>query len=158
MYLLLKVVHILSVMLFLGNIITGLFWKAHADRTGDPKLVAHALAGIIRSDAWFTIPAVIVIIVSGVALAMMAGLPILGTDWILVSLVAFGLSGLLFGVSLAPAQKRLLAMAREVEAGGAWPSPAYRRLSLRWELIGIAAILLPLAALALMVFKPASMF
>ena len=79
------------------------------------------------------------------------------SDWILVSLVAFGLSGLLFGVSLAPAQKRLLAMAREAEAGGEWPSPAYRRLSVRWEIIGIAAILLPLAALALMVFKPASL-
>jgi uncharacterized membrane protein len=157
MYLLLKVVHILSVVLFLGNIVTGLFWKAHADATRDPKLQAHALAGIIRSDAWFTLPSVVAIIATGVGLAMMAGLPLLGTDWILVSLVAFGLSGLLFGISLAPAQKRLLAMAREAEAGGEWPSSAYRRLSLRWEIVGIAAILLPLAALALMVFKPASL-
>ena len=157
MYLLLKVAHILSVVLFLGNIITGLFWKAHADASGDPRLQAHALAGIIRSDAWFTLPSVVAIIATGVALAMMAGLPIVGTEWILVSLVAFGLSGLLFGVSLAPAQERLLAMAREAEAGGEWPSPAYRRLSMRRKVIGIAAILLPLAALALMVFKPASL-
>lgn len=157
MYLLLKAVHILSVVMFLGNIITGLFWKAHADRSGDPKLQAHALAGIIRSDAWFTLPSVVAIIATGVGLAMMTGLSLLGTDWILASLVAFGLSGLLFGIWLAPAQKSLLAMARDAEAGGEWPSPAYRRLSVRWEIIGIAAILLPLAALALMVFKPVSL-
>ena len=160
MYLLLKTVHILSVILFLGNIVTGIFWKAHADATRDPHLQAHALAGIIRSDAWFTIPSVLLIIVTGVALAYMAVLPILGTDWILASLLAFGVSGILFGVWLAPAQRRLLAMAREAESGGVpeWPSAAYRRLSTRWEVIGLVAIALPLAALALMVFKPASLF
>ena len=56
MYLLLKTIHILSVVMFLGNIITGLFWKAQADATRDPKLQAHALRGVIRSDAFFTIP------------------------------------------------------------------------------------------------------
>ena len=34
-YLLLKALHVLSVVLFLGNIITGVFWKMHADRSGD---------------------------------------------------------------------------------------------------------------------------
>jgi uncharacterized membrane protein len=159
MYLLLKTVHILSVVLFLGNIVTGLFWKAHADATHDPRLQAHALAGIIRSDVWFTIPAVLVIIATGVALAASAGLPILGTGWIAVSLAAFAVSGLLFGLFLAPLQRRLLLAAREAEAGGGgeWPSPGYRRLSVRWEVIGIIAIALPLAAVALMIFKPASL-
>ena len=41
MYLILKrPVHVLSVVLFLGDIITGLFWKAHADGSGDPKVQA----------------------------------------------------------------------------------------------------------------------
>jgi len=160
MYLLLKTVHVLSVVLFLGNIVTGLFWKAHADRIGDPRLQAHALDGIIRSDSWFTIPSVLLIIATGIALASSAGLSLLRTDWISVSILLFALSGILFGVHLAPAQKRLLAMAREAEAqpGPEWPSAAYRRLSFRWEMVGLAAIALPLAALALMVFKPASIF
>ena len=160
MYLLLKTVHVLSVVLFLGNIITGLFWKAHADATRDPRLQAHAMAGIIRSDAWFTIPSVLLIIVTGVALTLSAGLPLLRTQWIAVSLAAFLISGLLFGIFLGPAQKRLLAMAREAEAktGPEWPSAAYRRLSTRWEVIGLIAIALPLAAVALMVFKPVDLF
>ena len=158
MYLLLKTVHVLSVVLFLGNIITGLFWKARADAARDPKIQAHALAGVIRSDAWFTMPSVLVIVASGVALASMAGLPLLGTDWIAASLAAFGLSGLLFGVVLAPLQKRLLNEALGAEAGADWPSSAYRRMSRTWEMVGLIAIALPLVALALMVFKPDTLF
>lgn len=158
MYLILKTIHVLSVVLFLGNIITGLFWKAHADGTRDPKLQAHALAGVIRSDGWFTIPSVIVIIASGVTLASIAGLPILGTDWIAASLAAFGLSGILFAAILAPLQRRLLNEALAARPGGEWPSRDYRRMSRIWEAIGLVAIALPLAALALMVFKPAALF
>ena len=119
---------------------------------------AHALAGVIRSDAWFTIPSVLVIIASGVALASMAGLPILGTGWIAVSLAAFGLSGVLFAAILAPLQRRLLNEALAAQGGAEWPSAAYRRMSLIWEVVGLIAIALPLAALALMVFKPAILF
>jgi uncharacterized membrane protein len=81
MYLTLKTLHILAVVLFLGNIITGVFWKAHADRTGDPRIMAHTLDGIIRSDRWFTIPGVLLIIAFGMGAAIMARLPILRTAW-----------------------------------------------------------------------------
>ncbi len=158
MYLFLKTIHILSVVLFLGNIVTGLFWKAHADATRDPRLQAHALAGVIRSDAWFTIPAVVAIIASGVALASLAGLPLLGTGWIAASLAAFGLSGVLFGAILAPLQRRLLNEALGAQPGAEWPSRDYRRMSRVWEAVGLIAIALPLAALALMVFKPGALF
>jgi uncharacterized membrane protein len=157
MYLLVKTIHVLSVVLFLGNIITGLFWKAHADATRDPKLQAHALAGIIRSDNWFTLPSVIVIIASGVMLSAEAGLPLLGTTWIAASLAALALSGLLFGAILAPMQRRLLKIASEATVGADWPSSTYRRTSMIWEMVGIVAILLPLGAVALMVFKPATL-
>lgn len=49
MYLAMKTLHVLAVVLFRGNIITGLFWKAHGDRTGDPRIIAHTLEGIIRA-------------------------------------------------------------------------------------------------------------
>jgi uncharacterized membrane protein len=158
MYFLVKTIHVLSVALFLGNIITGIFWKAHADATGDPRLQAHALAGIIRSDNWFTLPSVLAIIASGVVLASMAGLHLLRTDWISVSLILFGLSGLLFVVFVAPAQKKLLAIANAATAGTEWPSADYHRVTRTWELAGLLSIALPLGALALMVFRPADVF
>jgi uncharacterized membrane protein len=151
MYQLLKFVHVVSVVLFLGNIITGLFWKWHADRTRSAALIAHAFRGIILADRIFTIPGVVLITATGILAAMRGGFPILGTGWILWSIILFALSGVAFGWKVAPLQKRIAAMtenATEVD----WA--AYRRISLEWELWGLFATLTPLAATALMVMKP----
>lgn len=156
MYAALKALHILAVAIFLGNIITGLFWKAHADRTGDPRLMAHTLDGIIRSDRWFTIPGVIAIVLFGVGGAIVGRLPILGTSWIWQSILLFTASGLAFVLQVAPLQLRLRAMAQSATSGGPWDPALYRRLSLRWEFWGAFAIVTPLIALVLMVSKPGS--
>jgi uncharacterized membrane protein len=154
LYLWLKLLHIAAVVAFLGNITTGLFWHAHAARTRDPRLLAHAVDGIIRSDRLFTIPGVVVIIVSGVVTAMIGGLPILRTPWILWSLVLFSVSGLVFVLRVAPLQVQLRALAQAgVEQGGLdWTR--YQRLAHTWELWGAVALLTPIAALVLMVLKP----
>ena len=96
MYRLFKLLHVTAVIAFLGNITTGLFWHAHAARTRDPKLLAHTMDGIIRSDRLFTVPGVIVIILTGVAAAMHGNFPILRTGWILWTLILFTVSGLIF--------------------------------------------------------------
>lgn len=156
MYLAMKTLHVLAVVLFLGNIITGLFWKAHGDRTGDPRIIAHTLEGIIRSDRWFTLPGVVLILGFGVAAAVLGRLPILGTGWIWQSIVLFAISGLAFMLQVAPLQRRLLALAAAGVGNQRWEAAAYRRLSRRWEFWGIVAISTPLAALGLMVYKPGS--
>jgi uncharacterized membrane protein len=153
-YAALKALHILAVAIFLGNIITGLFWKAHADRTGDPRFMAHTLDGIIRSDRWFTIPGVVAIVLFGVGGAIVGRLPILGTPWIWQSIVLFTVSGLAFVLQVAPLQVRLRALARAAASGESWDPALYRRLSVRWESWGALAIVTPLIALVLMVFKP----
>jgi len=155
-YLAMKTLHVLAVVLFLGNIITGLFWKAHGDRTADPRIVAHTLEGIIRSDRWFTIPGVLLIIGFGVAAAVIGRLPILSTGWIWQSIVLFAVSGLAFMLRVAPLQRRLLQLASVAVGGGPWDQAAYHRLSRRWEFWGVVAIVTPLAALVLMVYKPGS--
>ena len=154
MYLAMKTLHILAVVLFLGNIITGLFWKAHGDRSADPRIIAHTLKGIIRSDRLFTLPGVLLIVLFGVAAAVVGELPLLRTAWIWQAIVLFTLSGLAFLFQVAPLQRQLLAYARAAVAGEPWEPARYRRLSLRWELWGLVAILTPLGALALMVVKP----
>src|SRR5882762_6555289 len=55
LYLGYKLLHVLAVVLFLGNITTGVFWKANADRTRNPVVIANMLEGIIRADRLFTI-------------------------------------------------------------------------------------------------------
>src|SRR3990172_7354262 len=102
LYLVLKAAHVIGVVLFLGNIITGIFWKAHADRSGDPRTIASILEGIIRSDRFFTIPGVIVVLAAGIGTALAGGIPILGTGWILWSIVLFSISGLSFLLCFVP--------------------------------------------------------
>jgi uncharacterized membrane protein len=152
LYLLLKALHIVSVVLFLGNIITGVFWKVHADLAGDLRARAQALDGIIKADRIFTTPNVFVIVITGVATAYAGGIPILGTPWILWSIILFGVSGAAFGF-VAPTQKKLLA---NVRAGldGNWDRAGYDALSRKWTLWGMVATVAPLIAVFLMVMKP----
>ena len=152
-YFVLKSLHIVSVVLFLGNIITGVFWKIHADATGDLRARAQALDGLIKSDRVFTVPAVMLIIITGVALAMSMNLPILGTKWIGWALILFGISGVAFMAFVGPLQKKLLGNARAGLAG-IWNEAEYHALSRSWGVWGAIATAAPLLALFLMVFKP----
>jgi uncharacterized membrane protein len=154
MFLLIKLLHIIAVIAFVGNITTGIFWHAHAARTRDPKLIAYTMGGIIRSDRLFTIPGVIVIIVTGIAAAIYGNFPILRTGWILWTLILFIVSGLIFMIRVAPLQRQLRALAEEAAQSGTFDYARYRALAVRWEVWGSAALLTPLAGLALMVLKP----
>jgi len=154
MYLLLKLVHIAAVVMFIGNITTGLFWHRHGLRTRDPRLLAHTMDGIIRSDRLFTIPAVIVIVITGVMAAIQGHLPLLRTGWIAWTLLLFTVSGLVFAFSVVPLQRQLRDVARAGAASGTFDYAQYHARALRWEYWGAVALLTPLAAMVLMVLKP----
>lgn len=154
MYLLLKLLHIVSVIAFLGNITTGLFWHAHAARSRDPRLIEHAVDGIIRSDRWFTMPGVVGILATGFAASFLAGFPLLRTGWITWTLILFAISGLVFMFLVAPLQRRMRSFAAAGLQSGSFDYDRYCKLALRWELWGAVALLTPFAGLALMVLKP----
>jgi uncharacterized membrane protein len=154
MYLWLKLLHVAAVVLFLGNIITGLFWHAHATRTRDARLIAHAMDGIIRSDRIFTVPGVFLIIATGLAAAMIGGYPILRTTWIVWSLALFAVAGVVFVARVAPLQKQLKALAQDRADGAPFDWDRYQAVARRWEVWGAVALITPLAALVLMVLKP----
>lgn len=155
MYLALKALHILAVVAFLGNILTGLFWHAHAARTRDARVLGHAMGGIILSDRLFTTPGVIVILATGVLLAILGGYSLLGTGWILWPIVLFSVSGLVFMFRVAPLQRQLRAMAQVGAERGDFDYTAYHKLARTWELWGAIALLAPVGALLIMTLKPA---
>ena len=155
MYLPMKLLHIVAVIALLGNIATGLFWHMHAARTRDARLLAHTMDGIIRSDRLFTIPGVVVIIASGITAAVIGGLPLLRTGWILWTLVLFAISGLIFMALVGPLQRRLLALAQAGSGKEIFDYAGYALIAKRWEFWGAVALLTPVAGLMLMVLKPA---
>ncbi len=154
LYLCLKLIQVLSVVCFLGNIITGIFWKANADRTRDPRIIANALEGLIRSDRIFTIPGVILITGAGIAAAIVGHLPLLRTGWILWSLALFTVSGIAFGIAVAPLQARMSRLMSGKPTAEAADWEEYGRLSRNFDVWAWIALLTPLAVLALMVLKP----
>ena len=147
MYLFFKLLHVFAVIAFLGNITVGVFWKAYADSTKDPKVMAFAMDGIIRADRIFTIPGVITIVIGGVGAALTGGFSILGTGWILWGLSLFVISGIAFG-PLARTQREILAAAK------AGDMPRYESLSKNWNLYGTIALIAPVLAAAIMIVKP----
>jgi uncharacterized membrane protein len=153
LYLIWKAVHVIAVVLFLGNIITGVFWAFHAHKSGDPKIIAHAFEGIVRSDRWFTMPGVLLLIIAGVLAAVNAGFPILGTGWIFWSLLLLIVSGLCFMFRVGPLQAKIAALAR-AGVGGQFDAARYESMRRSWGVWGTVATLAPMIALVLMVLKP----
>jgi uncharacterized membrane protein len=153
-YLVFKFIHIAAVIIFLGNIITGVFWKKWADRTRDLGIMAHALEGIIAADRLFTIPGVIVIVFGGFGAAGVQHIPVLRTGWVLWGIVLFTLSGIAFMAQLVPLQRRMAKMTRAGVSGGAFDWALYEKLSRAWDVWGLIALLAPLIAAAMMVLKP----
>jgi uncharacterized membrane protein len=147
-YALCKLVHVVAVVVFLGNATLGLFWVAHAERTGDPKIIGHAMQGIIRADRWFTTPGIILIIAGGVAAAVTGNLKLLSTGWIAGSIGMFSVSGLVFGSALAPLQRKIVSIAMSS------PDPqSLQPLLRRWHVFGWLALLPLWLAVAMMTLK-----
>jgi uncharacterized membrane protein len=148
MYLFFKLLHIVAVVAFLGNITVGVFWKNFADRTKDASIIAYTMDGIIRADRIFTIPGVILIVIGGVGTAIVGGIPFFSTGWVLWGIILFVLAGIAFG-PLAGVQRQLLAAAKKGDMAAYWT------LSKKWDLYGAIALVAPLLALGIMVLKPA---
>ena len=155
LYLALKTLHILAVVMFFGNIATGVFWKEHADRTRDPRIIAHVIAGIIVSDRVFTVPGVLLITIAGIWGAIVGDLPLLRTGWVFWGILLFTLSGVTFMGWVGPLQKRMLKLMRAGVGSGSPDWAEYHKLSRAWAISGALALLLVVVVLVLMVVKPA---
>lgn len=152
LYSLFKLVHIFAVVIFLGNIITGLFWMKRADKTNDRPVIAFAMKTIIHSDRIFTIPGVIIITIGGFATAIEGGIPLLRTGWIFWSIVLFSLSGLVFSWQLAPLQKKIFKL-NNVASDELYDKALYHYYLKKWENWGLVALITPVVAMIMMVLK-----
>lgn len=154
MYITLKILHVAAVVIFLGNLVTGILWKVHADQTKDPVIIRHTIAGLIRADRWFTIPGVVLILIGGFGAAIIGGVPLLRTRWILWGIILFTLSGIAYMGRVAPLQQKMLAVARSGVESGKFEWEEYRALSRSWNLWGTIALLTPALTMIAMIAKP----
>jgi len=146
-----KVIHLLGVILFLGNIIVTGWWKLMADRQGDPLVVAFAQRQVTLTDYVFTGTGVILVLVGGNFMLAMANVS--EPYWISWGVWLFVASGLIWGVILIPVQIKQARMAKAFDRDSVIPEQ-YWCLSRRWILWGVIATVLSLINLYWMVFKP----
>ena len=151
-YLALKSLHILGVVLFVGNIIVTGWWKVQADRTRNPAVIAFAQRQVTLTDWIFTFGGSTLVVVGADANVYLHDLP-LDATWLVWGQALFFLSGLLWVAILIPAQIKQARLARGFAGGGPIPDE-YWRLNRIWLWIGILATVLPAANLYFMVFKP----
>jgi uncharacterized membrane protein len=154
MYIALKILHVAAVVIFLGNLVTGILWKMHGDQTDDPVVIRHTVAGLIRADRWFTIPGVVLILIGGFGAALVGGLPLLRTPWILAGIILFTISGFAYMGRVVPLQRQMLAVARSGVETGTFDWDRYRALSRSWNVWGSIALLTPVLAMIGMIAKP----
>jgi uncharacterized membrane protein len=151
-YLWLKTIHVLGVVVFLGNIIITGWWKVMADKTLNPQIIAFAQRQVTLTDFVFT--------AGGAAILLGAGMANVGihhmdysAKWLSQGMLMFLLSGIIWVVILIPAQIKQAKMAKEFAVTGVIPE-LYWELNNRWIVFGVIATLIPLVNLYWMVFKP----
>jgi uncharacterized membrane protein len=154
MYIALKTLHVIAVVIFLGNLVTGILWKMHGDQTEDPVIIRHTVAGLIRADRWFTIPGVVLILIGGFGAALVGGLPLIRTGWILMGIVLLTISGIAYMSRVVPLQRQMLQVARSGVESGKLDWDRYRALTRSWNIWGTIALLTPVLALIGMIAKP----
>lgn len=152
-YLLLKSLHILGAVLFLGNIIITGWWKVMADSTRNPVIVAFAQRQVTLTDYVFTTGGVLLILTTGIGNAVLHDMNYLSIPWLVWGFWLFVVSGVIWAFILIPVQIKQAELAKQFADGGTIPEN-YWRLARIWNIFGTVATALPLINIYWMVFKP----
>lgn len=152
MYGVLKFIHLLGMVLLLGNVTVTSVWKLFADRTRDPRTIAFAQRLVTGTDWSMTLSGIVLTMVGGYGMALHARMPLLESGWLLYGQLAFLLSGAIWLGILLPIQIRQAAFARTFADGRVVPE-VYWHLGRRWLFWGVAATLPLVASMWLMVSK-----
>ncbi len=152
-YLSLKSIHILGVILLMGNLIVTAWWKLMANRTKNQSIISFAQRQVTLTDCIFTAPGALLIIASGDYMSYGFISNSWSIEWITLGRCLFVASGIIWVTILIPTQIKQARMARHFASDKPIPSE-YWKLSLRWNIFGTIAVLLPLMNIYWMVFKP----
>src|SRR6516165_1194120 len=129
-YLLLKTLHLIGVVILLGNIIITGWWKAMADRTGDPRIIAFAQRQVTLTDWVFTFGGAVLVGIGGIANARLHEMP-MTTPWLYTGNMLFAASGVIWVAVLIPLQIRLARIAKAFSEAKALPAH-YWQLERLW--------------------------
>ncbi|WP_137180396.1 DUF2269 family protein [Roseomonas sp. AR75] len=148
----LLLLHVLGVVLLMGNVTVTSVWKLYADATRDPRIIAFGQRLVTITDWFFTFWGILLLIIGGYGAAWVAGLDPLREDWLVWSQAMFAVAGAIWLFALVPIQIRQARLARRFADGGPIP-PEFWRLAYWWIGLGLVATVPLVAATWLMLRK-----
>jgi len=151
-YLWMKTLHILSAGVLFGTGLGIAYFKWAVDRSGHVGAIRVTSEKVVIADWIFTSVAVVVQPITGIALAQIAGFPLL-EGWIGYSLLLYVLIGLCW-LPVVFLQIRMRDLARTADRDGMPLPDRYWRYCRTWHWLGVPAFSLLLIVYWLMVFKP----
>ena len=152
-YTLFKFLHVLGVVLLIGNVTVTAVWKVFADRTRSAPVVAFAQRLVTYTDWTFTTGGVALLMAGGYGMAATARIPVFSTVWLGASQAMFVISGLIWLCILVPTKIQQSRQTRTFTSESVSIPQAYWTLSRRWLIWGVLGTLPLLVALYLMVAK-----
>ncbi|MED5550117.1 MAG: DUF2269 domain-containing protein [Pseudomonadota bacterium] len=150
LYVLARLVHILSACVLFGSGAAIAFFMLMAWRSGDRAGFALASRHVVLADWLFTASAVVIQPLSGIALAHLAGWP-LTAPWLLAS---YGLYGFIGACWLPVVWIQYRVRDRLAAAEGEAVPPEVHRLMRIWFVLGWPAFAALIAIFVLMITKP----
>lgn len=145
-----KIVHVLSACLFLGNVVVSGTWAALAERTRNYQIIAFSNRLVLITDLLFTLSGALLVVGTGSMMSQRYG-GAAAQGWIAWSYGLFGISGLIWALLLVPIQLRQRSLLKRDKAITA----EYLKLSRIWQVAGAIATVVPLPILYLMITKGA---
>ena len=152
LYVLLKIVHILSGAVLFGTGAGIAFFMLRANATKDAKTVADVGRIVVLADFVFTASAVVVQPISGLALIYLQGYA-LTEPWLMAAYALYVLIGACW-LPVVWFQWRMVQLAEGAVAAGTPLPPAYHRLFRAWFILGWPAFAGVVGIYFLMVAKP----
>ena len=151
-FLWIKVLHVVSATVLFGAGLGTAFFKVTADGSGNVKAIRVVGERVVWADWLFTTPAIVVQAMTGVALARIAGFPLL-SGWVLAAIVLYGIAGACW-LPVVWLQIRMRDLARAAERTETAVGPLYWRYARAWFWLGVPAFAAVLGIFVLMVLKP----
>jgi uncharacterized membrane protein len=152
-YVLIKWLHVAGAAILLG---TGLGIAFHlwiTLRGANVEAIAAAARATVISDLVFTLPAIVLQPLTGIALALIAGYPLRST-WIVASFALYLVAGACW-IPVVFIQMRLRDLAHASASAGTALGDDFHRLARRWFLLGWPAFIAVAAIFWLMIARPA---
>ncbi len=150
----LKIVHILAVVLLLGNLVMAPFWRKRLATLGGAQARAVANRSVRTADLLFTLPGWVIVLLTGIIMMLKQSWP---GGWLHLSLLLFVGWLILWHVFVLRARKAMIMQAEEIAAGSQIPAEqtiALGQNERQWQQWSYVSAALVLLIIVLMVLQP----